>query len=136
MTSNFPIVMVGRSSGRVYQPNTIVCNVTGYNRGNCYNTSNGRFTCPAGFAGYYLFLYNGLGGHVETYPNTRWYRNGSVFSWGAAHVNNSCSSRHGLTGACIVQLNVGDYFEKRVVSASMYGSSPIHSTLIGFYISA
>jgi hypothetical protein len=38
-------------------------------------------------------------------------------------------------GACIVQLNVGDYFEIRVRGASMYGASQIHSTFIGFYIS-
>jgi len=135
MTSNTPFVMVGRNAGRVYEPNIIVCNVTGYNRGNCYNTSNGRFTCPSGFAGYYLFIYNGLGGDRETYPNTRWWRNGSLFDWGAAHVNNSCSSRHGLMGSCIVYLSVGDYFEIRARSASLYGSSQIHSTLIGLYIS-
>ena len=133
---NTPMAMVARSAGRVYANNTYVCNVTGYNRGSCYNTSNGRFTAPVGFPGYYLCMYNGLGGHLDTGPNTRWYRNGSVFNWGAAHVNNNCSSRHGMTAMCIVQLDVGDYIELRLVTSSLYGSGQRHGTFCYKYISS
>ena len=131
-----PMAMMARSAGRVYANNTYVCNVTAYNRGSCYNTSNGRFTAPVGFSGYYLCLYNGLGGANDTGPNTRWYRNGSVFNWGAAHVNNSCTSRHGTHAMIVVQLNAGDYIELRLITSSLYGSGQRHGTFCYKYISS
>jgi hypothetical protein len=129
-----PIAMVGRSAGRVYQPNVFVCNIVGYNTHGLYNSSNGRFTAPTGFPGYYLFTYSGLGGDRETGPNTRWYRNGSVFNWGAAHVNNNCSSRHGLSTQVVIYLNEGDYVDFRIITGSLYGSSQIHSTINCIYM--
>jgi len=129
-----PIAMVGRSAGRIYQPNVFVCNVVGYNTHGLYNSSNGRFTAPTGFPGYYLFTYTGLGGDRETGPNTRWYLNGSVFNWGAAHYNNSVSSRHGMSAQVLIYLNEGDYADFRLVTASLYGSSQIHATINCIYM--
>jgi len=129
-----PIAMVGRNAGRVYASTVFVCNVIGYNTHGLYNSSNGRFTAPTGFPGYYLFTYTGLGGYKETAPNTRWYKNGSVFDWGAAHVNNSCSSRHGMSCQVMAYLNEGDYMDFRVTGSSLYGSSQIHATINCIYM--
>ena len=129
-----PIAMVGRSAGRVYSTNVFVCNVIAYNTHGLYNSSNGRFTAPIGFPGYYLFTYSGLGGLNETSPNTRWYKNGGVFDWGAGHVNNSCSSRHGISCQVMAYLSEGDYMDFRVIGRSLYGSSQVHSTINCIYM--
>jgi hypothetical protein len=129
-----PMVMVGRNAGRVYAGSFIVYNAVEYNTHGLYNSSNGRFTAPTGFPGYYLFTHSGLGGNVEIYPNTRWYRNGSVFDWGAAHVNNSCSSRHGLSTQVIIYLNEGDYVAHYVNDKSLYGSNTIYCVATCTYL--
>jgi hypothetical protein len=132
---NRPVAVVGKSNGRVYDPNVIVYNSVLYNDGGLYNTSNGRFTAPAGYAGYYLITYTGLGGYQETGPNTRWRLNGNDLSWGAAHINASpCTSRWGLTCQFIYYLNAGDYLTHRVISGSIYGSSSIHSTTVVMFM--
>jgi hypothetical protein len=132
---NRPVAMVGKSNGRVYSPNVIVYNSVLYNDGGLYNTGNGRFTAPAGYAGYYLVTYTGLGGANETAPNTRWQLNGNDLAWGAAHINNSpCSSRWGLSTQLIVYLNAGDYLTHRVISHSIYGSASTHSTTVCMFM--
>jgi hypothetical protein len=132
---NRPVAMVGKSNGRVYSPNVIVYNSVLYNDGGLYNTGNGRFTAPAGYAGYYLVTYTGLGGANETAPNTRWQLNGNDLAWGAAHINNSpCSSRWGLSTQLIVYLNAGDFLTHRVISHSIYGSASTHSTTVCMFM--
>ena len=132
---NRPVAMVGKSNGRVYVPNVIVYNSVFYNDGGLYNTGNGRFTAPAGYAGYYLVTYTGLGGANETAPNTRWQLNGNDLAAGSAHVNNSpCSSRWGISAQLIVYLNAGDFLTHRVIGGSVYGSSPTHSTTVCMFL--
>lgn len=138
-----PIAMVGRNDGRVYSTDNPLGNmvgqyiwdVIGYNDHGLYNSSTGRFTAPPGFPGYYLFTFTGLGGASETAPNTRWWRNGSVFNWGAAHVNDSgTSSRRGLSCQVLIYLDEGDFVTKEVYGASIYGGSEIHSTALAIYL--
>ena len=134
--TNRPFAMMGRNAGRTYAPNVVVCNVTGYNSG-IANTSNGRFTAPTGFSGYYLVTFSGLGGHTEVAPNDRWYKNGADTGWGSSHVNSGTSnvpSRWGMSSQCIIYLNAGDYLEHRVITGSHYGSSQVHSTHIVMYL--
>ena len=132
---NRPVAMVGKTNGRVYTPNVIVYNSVLYNDGGMYNTSNGRFTAPAGYAGYYLVTYTGLGGANETAPNTRWQRNGNDLAWGSAHINNNpCSSRWGLSTQFIYYLNAGDYLTHRLIGGSIYGSSTTHSTTVVMFM--
>jgi len=129
-----PIAMVGRSAGRVYAGSFIVYNSVLYNTHGLYNSGNGRFTAPTGFPGYYLFTHTGLGGANETYPNTRWFLNGGEFSWGAAHVNNNCSSRHGISCQVLIYLNEGDYVNHYVTGASVYGSNAIYCAATCTYL--
>jgi hypothetical protein len=133
--TNRPFAMMGRNAGRTYAPNVVVCNVTGYNSG-IANTSNGRFTAPTGFSGYYLVTFSGLAGIAETGPNDRWYKNGADTGWGSSHVNSSSltPSRWGMSSQCIIYLNAGDYLEHRVITGSHYGSSQVHSTHIVMYL--
>ena len=132
---NRPVAMVGKTNGRVYDPDVIVYNSVLYNDGSLYNSSNGRFTAPEGYAGYYLITYTGLGGLNETAPNTRWQLNGNDLSWGSAHINNSpCSSRWGFSCQLIYYLNVGDYLTHRVISASIYGTATTHSTTVVMFM--
>jgi hypothetical protein len=133
--TNRPFAMMGRNAGRTYAPNVVVCNVTGYNSG-IANTSNGRFTAPTGFSGYYLVTFSGLAGIAETGPNDRWYKNGADTGWGSSHVNSSSltPSRWGMSSQCIIYLNQGDYLEHRVITGSHYGSSQVHSTHIVMYL--
>ena len=132
---NRPVAMVGKSNGRVYSPNVIVYNIVSYNDGGLYNTGNGRFTAPAGYAGYYLVTYTGLGGANETAPNTRWQLNGNDLAWGAAHINNNpCSSRWGLSAQLIVYLNAGDFLTHRVIGGSIYGGASTHCTTVCMFM--
>ena len=139
--TNRPFACMGKSTGRVNASgtstgNVFICNFTGINSG-IANTSNGRFTAPTGFSGYYLVTYTGLGGANETAPNTRWLINGVVQRFGAAHVNNSpCSSRWGLSAQAIFYLNAGDYLTHNVIGGSLYGSDPEHSTHIVMFLHA
>jgi len=131
-----PVAMVGKSNGRVYSPNIIIYNLAGYNDGNLYNTSNGRFTAPSGYAGYYLVTYTGLGGYQESAPNTRWTFNGYDSNWGAVHFNlgSAVGSRLGLSSQSIQYLNVGDYISHRVITGSIYGVASVHSTTVVMYL--
>ena len=133
--TNRPFAMMGRTAGRTYAPNVVVCNVTGYNSG-IANTSNGRFTAPTGFSGYYFVTFSGLAGAGETGPNDRWYKNGADIGWGSSHVNSSSltPSRWGMSAQFIIYLNAGDYLEHRVITGSLYGSSQIHSTHTVMYL--
>ena len=133
--SNAPIAVVGKSNGRVY--GTFVPNVILIREPSTFlNTSNGRFTVPTGYAGYYLFTYTGLGGQGERSPNTRWFKNGVQQEWGASHVNSGSytPSRWGLSCQVIFDLNEGDYVELKRVGGSLYGSNAAHSTMIALYL--
>ena len=133
--------MVGKNDARVYSPNVIVYNSALYNDGGLYNTSNGRFTAPAGYAGYYLVTYTGLAGEREVAPNTRWQLNGNDLAWGAAHVNmgsgvnmNTNNARMGMNNQFIYYLNAGDYLTHRVITGSIYGSATTHSTTVVMFM--
>jgi hypothetical protein len=133
--------MVGKSNGRVYSPNVIVYNSVLYNDGGLYNTGNGRFTAPAGYAGYYLVTYTGLAGEKEVAPNTRWQLNGTDLAWGAAHVNmgsgvnmNTTNARLATNTQFIIYLNAGDFLTHKVLTGSIYGSASTHSTTVCMFM--
>ena len=134
-----PMVMVGKNNGRVYHGNYVIFNVVGYNDGNMYNSSNGRFTAP--WTGYYLFTATLLGGERDLHTNTRWYLNGGVVNWGSAHFNlgsgvnfNTSNARNGLSTQMIYYMNAGNYMQLYVISDSIYGASQVHSTTTCIYL--
>ena len=135
-----PVAVVGRTNG-VVSTGVYTFNSVLYNDGNMYNTSNGRFTIPAGWDGYYLLMFTGLGGERSTYPNTRWQVNGVDIQWGAAHVNlgsgvnfNTSSARLGLSCQLVYYLNANDYVQFTVHAGSVYGSATPHSTATVMYM--
>ena len=139
--TNRPIAVVGRNAGKVSTPDVIITNVELYDPQNCHNTSNGRFTVPVGYAGYYLLMFNGIGGQYDVQPNTRWTVNGNDISWGAAHVN--LGTGFTFTGqyarllmSCqhIHYLNESDYVNIRMVGGSTYGQSTTHCSVCIMYM--
>ena len=123
-----PIAMCGRNAGDVHS-GTFVHNSVLYNNKNVYNASNGRFTAPVGYAGFYQITIQSL--HTNTYraANTRWYKNGVQFDWGALHNNFKNLDLHhpSFCSVIIVYLAEGDYMDLRVITAAMYGGSTIHN---------
>jgi hypothetical protein len=142
--SGRPVAVVGRAAypnGRVYSNGIYTFNGVLYNDGNIYNTSNGRFTIPTGWDGYYLLMFTGLGGDQETAPNTRWRVNGTDIAWGAAHANlgsgvnfATANARLGLSTQVVYYLNANDYVQLAVINGSLYGDSTIHSTATVMYL--
>ena len=130
-----PIVMCGRSAGDV-SSGTIVLNTALYNNKSMYNTGNGRFTCPVGYAGFYQFTFQGLHSNGSRGTNTRWYKNGVRFDWGALHNNFKNLDLHhpSFCSVIIVYLAEGDYMDKRVITASYYGGSTTHSNATCMFI--
>jgi hypothetical protein len=134
-----PFAMVGKSSGRVYSGNYVIFNSQAYNDQSIYNSSNGRFTAPV--AGYYLFTATLLAGDRDPATNTRWYLNGSVVNWGAAHFNvgsginvNTNNCRFGLSSQMIYWMNSGNYMNLKIIGNSIYGSSSLHTTVVCMYM--
>ena len=134
-----PMVMVGKNNGRVYTGSYVIFDAIGYNDGNMYNSSNGRFT--AIWTGYYLFTTTLLGGEQEENANTRWYLNGNNVGWGAAHFNlgngfnfNYNNARNGLSSQMIYYMNQFDYMQMYIVGGSIYGASYIHTTTTCIYL--
>ena len=132
--------MVGRSAGITSAPDVIITNTELYDTQNCHNTSNGRFTVPVGYAGYYLLMFTAIGGQYETSPNTRWTVNGNDINWGASHVNlgttpfTGVNSRLGLSCQLIYYLSESDYVNIRVIGGSIYGQSQTHCTACIMYM--
>jgi hypothetical protein len=139
--TNRPIAVVGRNAGKVSSPNVIITNVELYDPQNCHNTSNGRFTVPVGYAGYYLLMFNGIGGENEIAPNTRWTVNGNDISWGAAHVNmGNGFSFTGLYARLLMScqhihyLSESDYVNIRMIGGSTYGTDSTHCSVCIMYM--
>jgi hypothetical protein len=134
---NRPFVVAGRSAGRVYAPNDFVFNVAAHNTG--FLVNGHKFTAPSGFPGYYSFTFTGLGGSTDAQPNTRWYLNGYLIPYGAAHVNHTFASsslgnRHALSCHVCCFLNEGDYVTLRVHHESVYGGQTAHTTIVAMYL--
>ena len=145
---NRPIAVVGRNNlPSEGQRNTyphpsgiFVFNHTLINSG-IYNTSNGRFTAPSGYGGYYLLSFTGLGAYYNTNaPNTRWYVNGSVHNYGAYHTNlggmSGTPAHVGISGMNIINLAAGQYVDLRVHSGTLYGQSTLHAYAVCLYLGA
>ena len=145
---NRPIAVVGRNNlPSEGQRNTyphpsgiFVFNHTLINSG-IYNSSNGRFTAPSGYGGYYLLSFTGLSGYYNTNaPNTRWYQNGYEHNYGAYHTNlgvNIASAQHvGISGMHILNLAAGQYVDLRVVGGTLYGQSTLHAYAVCLYLGA
>jgi hypothetical protein len=139
--TNRPIAVVGRNAGKVSTPDVIITNAELYDPQNCHNTSNGRFTVPVGYAGYYLLMFNGIGGQYDVQPNTRWTVNGNDISWGAAHVNlgtgftfTGLYARLLMSCQHIHYLSESDYVNIRMIGGSTYGTDTTHCSVCIMYM--
>ena len=97
------------SSWSITANNVFVWNNTEHNIGNCYNTSNGRFTAP--IAGSYQINYHSINYGVV---NNGWIslrKNGSRFNGGDVHYTNTVNYWHFSNNAMTVYLAKDDYLE-------------------------
>ena len=137
---NRPFALASRSDGdgKVTVNNFYVFTYARYNSG-FYNPSNGKFTAPSGFPGYYSFTFTGLGATRETAPNTAWWVNEGAYPHAAAHVNapfvgTSTNNRHGVSCHMCILLNEGDYVRLRVTNGAIFGDSSYYTTVVARYL--
>jgi len=88
---------------------TFIFNLTEYNIGSCYNTTNGRFTAPV--AGVYQFNFYSIYYSIVNSGFIQFQKNGTYFSSGTnmhftSGVSNQWNNVHFVTS---VYLNSGDY---------------------------
>jgi hypothetical protein len=137
VSQNKPLAVVGKNNGDM-TGGIMIFNSVLYDVKSIYNTSNGRFTAPIGYAGYYQFTFTGLGRYGTVYGNHRWLLNGGTLNWGAVHGNFGGTSggiRHQpLAGTLIYYMNEGDYMQFNVVSDGIYGGSTVHNTCTCMYL--
>lgn len=91
----------------------IVFNVIGYNNGNCYNTSNGRFTAPT--SGVYFVFYRQLAQHASALGHyiISLYINGTS-GWLSSYSQKPAANLwQSLSFRTFVYLNAGDYLTLR-----------------------
>ena len=138
--SGRPLAVVGKNNlGAAGQSSGVfVFNNALINSG-IYNSSNGRFTIPIGYSGYYLVSFTGLGAYYNTNsPNTRWYVNGYVHSYGACHTNLSGYSgtpaHPGISGTHVLYLAENDYIDFRIIGGTLYGQSTLHAYATVMYL--
>jgi len=139
---NRPIAVVGKNnSGSAGQNSGVFVFNTALINSGIYNYSNGRFTAPSGYGGYYLLSFTGLGAYYNTNaPNTRWYTNGSEHNYGAYHTNLSGMSgtpaHVGISGMHILNLAAGHFVDLRIVGGTLYGQSTLHAYAVCLYLGA
>lgn len=123
---------VGAWANAIYVANNLVIN-----RGGHYNTSNGRFTCPAD--GAYAMFMQAIGWAAPGYGYVDIYKNGSFYG-PFAHYNISALPGGGnwanINVNAVAVCNAGDYlqFYIRAVGGNngIYGAS--HNTFSIFYL--
>ena len=142
IVSGRPLAVVGKNNlGSAGQASGVFNFNTALINSGIYNTSNGRFTIPSDYPGYYLVAFVGLGAYYNTnQPNTRWYHNGSVHGYGAYHTNLSGMSgtpaHVGVSGSHVLYLGANDYIDLRIVGGTLYGQSTLHAYATVMYLGA
>ena len=87
---------------------TFIFNLTEYNIGNCYNTSNGRFTAPV--AGVYQFNFYSIYYGPTTNSGVVFRKNGGAPTSGFnMHYSNSVTGWDNVNYTTSIYLNAGDY---------------------------
>ena len=117
--SNVPAFLAKLSSNgtTAHGSNTKVAfNTEEYDTNSAYDTSNYRFTVPAGQAGKYCFYWNvavAAGDNLLYRIYTSIYKNGSNYYYGGFTdwTNQAYRNLDNRNGVVIVPANAGDYFE-------------------------
>jgi hypothetical protein len=139
---NRPIAVVGKNNlGQAGQGSGVFVFNTALINSGIYNYSNGRFTAPSGYGGYYLLSFTGIGAYYNTNaPNTRWYTNGYEHHYGAYHTNlggmSGTPAHVGISGMHILNLAAGHFVDLRIVGGTLYGQSTLHAYAVCLYLGA
>lgn len=113
----------------------LVFNIANINRGNHYNTSNGRFTAPV--TGAYGFMFYGMSSNSNTNYRARIYINGGSHSSGE-HVGGVSYQMAGtyqqMILTTILQLNASDYVNIHWQPTSYGSMHESHNKFSGYLI--
>ena len=105
-----------------------VFNGTDYNRGNCYSTSNGRFTAPVN--GFYMFTCHVMGDSTNNRLMLRLFKNGTHMSQGSSSSNGSQYQDSRI--AFMMYMAAGDYAEViNQGNKNRYDNGPTHNHFAG-----
>ena len=105
-----------------------VFNGADYNRGNCYSTSNGRFTAPVN--GFYMFTCHVMGDSTDNRLMIRLFKNGTHMSQGSSSSN--ANQYQDSRIAFMMYMAAGDYAEvKNQGSKNRYNNGATHNHFAG-----
>lgn len=135
LVPNQPAFYGYRSAGAVWEnygttPATYNYNIAVTNRGNCYNTSNGLFTCP--ISGVYAVCPGMLAGSSGNYATLQVYVNGLNKTARGVHANtNTLSNWHTSCTTFMVRCNKNDILEVRATTgaATIYAGEYSHCSI-------
>mgnify|MGYP005993645725 FL=1 len=128
LTPTQPSFLSRGITGQPADGSAYVFNGTDFNRGNCYSTSNGRFTAPVN--GFYLFTCHVMGDNTDSRFMIRLFKNGT-------HMHQSSSSSNSnqyqdCRFAFMMYMAASDYAEvQHVVSKGRYDNGATHQHFAG-----
>ena len=119
------------SNGSIYIGNNVVLN-----KGNGYNSSTGKFTCPTN--GIYHFYFNILSNNNQVLNDMSLYKNGTTTGdrLGRCRVDNGGNSDSRGTASLSVssECATGDEIFLQVTSGGFYGQEQSHTGFGGYLI--
>jgi hypothetical protein len=130
--SECPAFSACRDDGDVLVSNYIVFNLVNSNRGNCYDSSTGKFTAP--ITGLYFFGYFAATAGSTGFSG-RLHINGTFTMAGMnpwASVGSSSWQNIAMTG--IVPLNAGDYVQMYQYEGRLHATGATNNQFCGYFI--
>ena len=127
-TPNQPSFLARGIAGQPGVGGVFVFNGADYNRGNCYSTSNGRFTAPVN--GFYMFTCHVMSDGTDGRLMIRLFKNGTHMSQGSSSSN--ANQYQDSRIAFMMYMAAGDYAEVQYLGyKSSYNNNAYHNHFAG-----
>ena len=126
----------GAGGATAYNQNTVVVlTQVSVNTGSNYNTSNGRFTVPAGAAGIYMFTFQFFPNAADTF-RVALRRNGTNQTNGyiSGHNGNMGAGYSVASGCMMLSLNEADYVDIVIANGDMSNTYNGHTGFQGYFL--
>jgi len=139
INSNGTVTIPNQPAFDVAQPNQSsgdhTWGQTHLNRGNHYNSSNGRFTAPV--AGVYIFFHGGIKGANSTTTSRLYVKKNGSRLYSQRHLRlDGSTNQYGENGSLqwIVELAVNDYIQAETGAGTAYTSTGEYNVFSGYLI--